>query len=120
MTDDATPDGAASPQPDARSAWPLLVVAVIGAAVVAAGFAIVFRTTLGAAARAIGDANDVVVMMLRLPWWARVALPAAGGLGAGLCALRASKLRGSGGVGGVMEAIVLGRASVSVRRTLLQ
>jgi CIC family chloride channel protein len=105
---------------EARSAWWRLVVAVIGSAIVAAGFAIVFRTTLAAAGRAIADASDVVAMMSRLPWWARIALPAAGGLGAGLCAMRASRLRGSGGVGGVMEAIVLGRPSLSVQRTLLQ
>jgi CIC family chloride channel protein len=104
------------------TAWPrfALAVAVVGVAVVAAGFAILFRGTLAVVSRQIGGASDVVEMIRGLPWWARVGLPAMGGLLAGVTAILAQRLPGTGGVGGVMEAVVLGRPSLSVRRTLLQ
>jgi CIC family chloride channel protein len=107
---------------DARIRWPRarLALGVVIVAVVSAGFAIAFRTTLAVAARAIAGASDVVEMIEGVPWWARVLLPAAGGLGAGVCAMLAARMPGVGGVGGVMEAVVLGRPSLSVRRTLLQ
>jgi CIC family chloride channel protein len=52
--------------------------------------------------------------------WARLALPAAGGLATGLLALGVKRLRGASGVGFVMEAIVLGRERVPLRRSSLQ
>nr|HEX4313815.1 chloride channel protein [Kofleriaceae bacterium] len=100
--------------------WPRFVLALVVVAVAAAGFAIAFRGTLAAMGRWLGGASDVVDMIRHVPLWARVVMPAGGGLAAGLISMRASKQRGVGGVGGVMEAVVLGRPSLSVRRTLLQ
>ena len=96
-----------------------LAFAVIVVAVVAALFAIAFRGAFSAVVTWIGGSN-VVDMISRLPWWARILLPASGGLGAGLIRLRSAKLRGASGVGFVMEAIVLGRARVPLLRSGLQ
>lgn len=105
-----------------RSLWALeglcFAAGVVLVAVVAAAFAITFRGTLTLAMRyATGD-QDVVTAMRRLPPWARVLTPAAGGLLAGLLGRRSA--RSSGGVGAVMEAVVLGRAHLSMRATLLK
>jgi CIC family chloride channel protein len=96
-----------------------LAFAVVVVAVVAAAFAIAFRGAFSAVVHWIGGAN-VVEMISRLPWWARILLPAVGGLGAGLVRLRSAKLRGASGVGYVMEAIVLGRARIPLVRSVLQ
>jgi len=96
-----------------------LALAVIIVAVVAAAFAIAFRGSFAAVVSWIGGAN-VVDMIARMPWWERILVPAAGGLGAGLIALRSKKLRGESGVGYVMEAIVLGRARIPLMRSSLQ
>ena len=97
--------------------WRLALALVIVAAG-AAGFAIVFRETLTLVWSALG-ASDVVSMIDGLPLWARVALPAAGGLAAGLIALAATRVREGAGVGFVMEAIVLGNTRVPLTRSLL-
>ncbi|CAN5922885.1 hypothetical protein BH11MYX3_BH11MYX3_13500 [soil metagenome] len=104
---------------DARSPRWRLAVALVVVAVVAAGFAIVFRASLGAVARALGG-RDIVSMMTGLPLWARLALPVAGGLAAGLVALAAARVREGAGVGFVMEAIVLGNSRIPLLRSLLQ
>ncbi|MFT3694260.1 MAG: chloride channel protein [Kofleriaceae bacterium] len=89
-----------------------LALAVVVVAIVAALFAIVFRWTLSQVTH-----GNVVTMIEGLPMWARVLVPAAGGLGAGVIALWSSKLRGTSGVGFVMEAIVLNRARVPLLRS---
>jgi chloride channel protein, CIC family len=94
-----------------------IAVALVEAA--AAGFALLFRHTLAAVAHALGGAN-VVAMIEHVPLWARVTLPAIGGLGAGLVGLWAKRQRGASGVGYVMEAIVLGRVRVPLTRSWLQ
>ena len=94
-------------------------LAIVGVALASAWFAIAFRAGLAGVLHASGAA-DVVELMAGLPWWARLLLPALGGLVAGTISRVARKLRGAGGVGGVMEAVVLGRPSLSIRRTLLQ
>jgi CIC family chloride channel protein len=96
-----------------------LAFAIVVVAIVAAAFAIAFRGAFSAVVRWIGGAN-VVDMISRLPWWAKILLPAAGGLGAGLIRVRSAKLRGASGVGYVMEAIVLGRARIPLLRSSLQ
>ena len=93
--------------------------AVAVVAVVAAGFAVIFRWAVGAATHVLGGDN-VVDLMAGLPAWERVALPAGGGLATGLIALAARRLRGASGVGFVMEAIVLGRERVPLQRSALQ
>ena len=90
-----------------------LVVIGVGASLFAAGF----RALLGLAFGLAG-ATDVVGMIAKVPIALRITLPAAGGLCAGLI-VRALRGGGGGGVGSVMEAVVLGRGHLSIRRTLL-
>jgi CIC family chloride channel protein len=104
---------------DRHSAWWVLAPAVCAVAVVAAGFAIVFRRSLAAVQSLIG-ARDIVQMIESVPRWERVLLPMIGGLLAGLVGLVIRRQRGLGGVGYVMEAIVLGRARVPLIRSSLQ
>jgi len=93
--------------------------AIIVVAVIAAGFAVLFRSSLVAVVAWLGG-TDIVTMIGNLPRWARIALPAAGGLGAGFVGLAIAKQRGASGVGYVMEAIVLGRARIPLVRSMLQ
>ena len=58
--------------------------------------------------------------MRAAPVWARVAFPALGGLVAGALGLLVARARGGGGVGDVMEAVVLGGVHLSMRVTLLK
>lgn len=95
-----------------------LALALVVVAAGASGFAIVFRATLSAVWNRLGGDN-VVAMIDGMPLWARVALPAAGGLAAGLVALAAARVREGAGVGYVMEAIVLGNTRLPLRRSLL-
>jgi CIC family chloride channel protein len=96
-----------------------LAPAIVMTALAAAIFAIVFRGAFAAVVHALGGA-DVVAMIDAAPWWERLALPAAGGLAAGLVALVAARVRQGAGVGYVMEAIVLGRARIPLTRSVLQ
>jgi CIC family chloride channel protein len=96
-----------------------LAAAVVCVAVVAALFAIGFRLALAEVVSWLGG-TDVVSMIANAPPWERIVLPAAGGLGAGLIGLAMARRQGGGGVGYVMEAIVLGRARIPVVRTVLQ
>ncbi|MEO8554435.1 MAG: chloride channel protein, partial [Kofleriaceae bacterium] len=93
--------------------------AIVVVAVIAAGFAVLFRGLLSAAVGWFGG-SDIVTMIANLPRWARIALPAVGGLGAGFVGLAIAKQRGASGVGYVMEAIVLGRARIPLVRSMLQ
>ena len=103
----------------ATSPWWQRWTAVIAVALVAAGFAIVFRGSLAAVGRLLGGAN-IVAVIAAAPAWERVALPAAGGVLVGLLALAAARVREGAGVGFVIEAIVLGRVRVPLTRSLLQ
>lgn len=87
-----------------------LVVVAVGAA----AFAMAFRAGLSFLYRTLLGAHDVLDLFQHLPWVARIALPAVGGLGAGLVARAAA----SSGVGDVMEAVALGGRHLSVRATL--
>lgn len=100
-------------QPQLRIAIAVALVA-IGAAV----FAVAFRAGLALLTRQVGGAHDVVSAIARLPLWARVLLPAAGALLAGVVSLLSA--RGTAGVGNVMEAVVLGGVHLSMRITLLK
>lgn len=95
-----------------------LALALVVVAAGAAGFAIAFRAALSGFYDLLGG-DSVVAMITGLPLWARIALPAAGGLGAGLVALLATRVREGAGVGYVMEAIVLGNSRVPLTRSLL-
>jgi CIC family chloride channel protein len=94
----------------------------LGLALVACGaavFSVVFRLALGAAMHSGYGAPDVVRAFHKLPWFYRLALPACGGLLAGLVTLASSShpTRGQG-VGDVMEAVVFGEVHLSMRVTL--
>lgn len=97
-----------------------LGVGVLLVAASAAGFAALFRAGLGSALRYLGGANDVVSVMRGLPVWARLCLPAFGGLLAGGVGMLVARSPGGSGVGDVMEAVVLGRVRLSMRVTLLK
>jgi CIC family chloride channel protein len=94
-------------------------LALIAVALGAAGFAIAFRALLEAAYHAASGAPDVVTAFKRAPAWARLGLPAVGGLLAGVVARMLARSKG-GGVGDVMEAVVFGRVRLSMRTTLLK
>ena len=93
--------------------------AVVLVAVVAALFAVGFRLALNALVLVVSGEHDIVSAIRRAPLALRVALPAIGGLAAGLLALLA-KQGGGHGVGDVMEAVVLGRVRLSIRNTVLK
>lgn len=120
----ATDGGAATNRdsPDSTHGSPLwngrLAVGLILVAMSAATFAVGFRAALGFAAQTFGATTDIVSAMKRLPPWARVLLPAAGGLIAGGMSLLLQRAQTGQGVGDVMEAIVLGRVRLSMRVTL--
>jgi CIC family chloride channel protein len=99
--------------------WLKLSAAVILVAVIAAAFAIAFRGSFAQVVHWLGG-SDVVDMIAGAPYWERVLLPAAGGLGAGLVGLWIARQRGASGVGYVMEAIVLGNARIPLVRSTLQ
>jgi CIC family chloride channel protein len=115
-----TPADSSSDRPArAPSVWWRRWLAVIVVAGVAAGFAIAFRASLAAVDRALGSAS-VVAMITAAPAWSRLVLPAVGGGLAGLVLVVAARVREGGGVGFVIEAIVLGRVRVPLARTALQ
>jgi len=104
------------------SVWWRRWLAVIVTALVAAGFAIAFRGSLAAINRLLGGAGSegIVAMIAAQPVWLRIALPALGGVLVGLVLVIAARVREGAGVGFVMEAIVLGRVRVPLRRSVLQ
>jgi CIC family chloride channel protein len=94
-----------------------LVVTSLGAAL----FAVVFRIALGKAMEGLAGEKDVVSAMRAFPVWARLLLPAAGGLAAGLLsAVAVWRDPQAKGVGDVMEAVVVGRSHLSWRVTLIK
>lgn len=86
----------------------------------ASAFAIAFRASLSLPLGALTGARDVVTAMGRMPIWARLILPAVGGLAAGCVGLLVTRSSQGHGVGDVMEAVVLGRVRLSLRVTLLK
>ncbi len=96
------------------------VAALVLVAVGAAAFAIAFRWLLRAVFTGAAGVTDVVSMVTALPWWGRLALPAAGGVLAGSVALAVSRATQGQGVGDVMEAVAYGRGQLSMRTTLLK
>lgn len=95
-------------------------LAILVVAVGSAAFAIGFRWLLLVSFKATDGTSTVVEMMRALPWWGRLALPAAGGLLAGAIALLVDKATRSQGVGDVMEAVAYGKGRLSMRTTLLK
>jgi len=73
-----------------------LALAVIAVAFASAGFAVAFRATLALVTHALGG-EDIVGMVGAAPWWARLALPAAGGLAVGAIGLAEARQKRTGG-----------------------
>ena len=109
-------------RPSAPRKAPLvrLALGVVATAAGAAMFAVAFRWTLSFALRHLFHAPNVVAAMEALPLWARVLVPAAGGLCSGLVSLLVTRGAQGHGVGDVMEAVVLGRVHLSMRATLVK
>ena len=96
------------------------VLGLVAVAISAALFAALFRMAIELTLHGSLGFADVVSAMREVPWYARLWLPALGGLGAGAVGLLVRRLPGSSGVGAVMEAVVLGRVRLSMRATLLR
>lgn len=103
--------------PPSRWRYALGVVLVAAAA---AGFAAGFRAALAIVLELSAGTSNVVTAMARAPWWARLLLPAVGGLLAGLLGRIVARAPAGHGVGDVMEAVVLGRVRLSLPVTLLK
>ena len=89
-------------------------------AVGAAGFAVLFRQTIGWVFVYGYRAPDVLTAFERLPWYTRVVVPMIGAGLAGFAGAIGAKLKGGHGVGEVMEAVALGKGRISLRLTLLK
>jgi len=104
---------ALNPKAMARMAVAVLVVGAL-AAVVSLGF----RIALGDVYQLVLGDRSVLQGFAALPWWACIALPAAG------AAIAVTIMRfargGNSGVGGVMEAVTLGRGRISFKASALR
>jgi CIC family chloride channel protein len=114
------PEAQWSKFPAAPSTVGRFSLGVFSVGVAAAGFAIAFRWLLSAAVRHATHTGDVVSAMRSLPIGWRFALPALGGLVAGVSSLVVRRIGHNQGVSDVMEAVVLGRVRLSMRVTLLR
>src|SRR5262249_43789281 len=81
------------------------LTSLLTTALAAGVFAVLFRGAITGSLRLITGFGDIVAAMHSLPWAARLLLPAAGGLLAGLCSLAVAKQASGRGVGDVMEAV---------------
>ncbi|HKE17225.1 MAG TPA: chloride channel protein [Kofleriaceae bacterium] len=92
------------------------VVAWVVVGMAAGAIAVAFRWALQGAYQLLLGEKSVLDGVSGLPWWECVALPAAG------CAVAAGMVawarRGNQGVGGVMEAVALGRGRISFRASV--
>ncbi len=122
--DDSTkPIDGALPRGVTRARWSETWRFGLGVVLVALGaalFAVAFRLALTSLLEHTAQSKDVVSAMSKAPVWARVAFPAIGGLLAGILGLIVVRAPAGGGVGDVMEAVVLGQVRLSMRVTLLK
>lgn len=95
-----------------------IAVALMVVALGAAAFAMAFRAGLQLVYTGLFAAHDVLEVFTRLPWPARLALPALGGLLAGVVGRVAASRHAVPGLGDVMEAAVVGGNRISLRATL--
>lgn len=92
--------------------------AVALTAVLAALSAVVWNRSLSAFYLGVLGAEEVVEAFTALPWWARLVAPGVGGLAMGVVSRFARARSPANGVGGVMEAAIVGRVRLSVEATL--
>lgn len=93
-------------------------LAVVLSSLLAASFAVAVRFALAAANEALFGSPDVLDAARALPWGVRLLAPAVGAAIGAAVAVASERLPASHGVGGVMEAVVLGRGRVSLRAAL--
>lgn len=93
-----------------------LAIALV--AVVAAGFAVIFRIAINTVFTRLYRAHDVLEAFQTIAWPWRLAVPAIGGGLAGAMSAVAARFKGGQGVGDVMEAVVVGRHHISLRLAL--
>lgn len=93
-----------------------LATALVGVA--GALFATAFRLALHHGFDAILGHENVLRAFRSMPYGLRVAIPALGGLGAGVVGVFAARAAAGQGVGAILEAVALGRGRISLRTTL--
>jgi len=96
------------------------VLGIALVALMATGFAIVWRASMRGIWNLAAGAHDVVHAMMAAPWWLAVILPAIGGLVGGSFVKLAARRASSHGVGGVIEAVAIGRIRLSFLSALLR
>src|SRR5262249_23684815 len=94
--------------------------AIVGVGALGGGFAILFRGALKLVLRLIFHQPDILASFHALPIAWRVAVPAIGGLVAGLLGMVAARRAGGHGVAEIMEAVALGRGQPSIPMALLK
>ncbi|MET3494934.1 ClcB-like voltage-gated chloride channel protein [Variovorax boronicumulans] len=102
-------------------AWQAMLLWSIVAGLLGALATELFRAALqGFEHLLLGPGEGLVAMARNLPWWARLACPAAGGLVAGLLLVLARRFTTHGASSDYMEAIVLGDGKIPVAHTLVR
>lgn len=101
--------------------WQAMLLWSIAAGVLGALTTEGFRLTLVALDRAVfGEGDGLVAIATGLPWWARLATPAVGGLVAGLLLEGAKRFAPAAASPDYMEAIVLGDGRIPPAHTLVR
>jgi CIC family chloride channel protein len=95
-------------------------VAVVLVGAIGAAFAIAFRLLLHGGLHLVLGTGNVLEGFARLPWFARLALPAAGGAAAAAISLLAARSPGGHGVAVILESVALGRGRIRLPAVLLK
>jgi len=103
------------------SGWQSMLLWSIAAGLLGTLATELFRAALyGFEHLVLGPGEGLVAMARHLPWWARVACPALGGLVAGLLLVLAKRVAVRSATSDYMEAIVLGDGRIPVAQTLVR
>jgi CIC family chloride channel protein len=94
--------------------------AIVIVGVLAAGFAIAFRTLIHLGLRWLLGTGDVLAGFEELPWYWRLALPAFGGGIAATISLLAARTIGGHGVAVILESVALGRGMIRLPAVLIK
>ena len=95
-------------------------VAVLLVGVLAAAFAIAFRQLLHHGLVLLLGTGNVLEGFAALPWYSRLAVPAAGGGLAAAISMLAARSPGGHGVAVILESVVLGRGQIRLPAVLLK
>src|ERR1051325_6216368 len=94
--------------------------AVVAVGVLGAAFAVAFRLLLHHRLRLLLGTGNVLEGVGSLPWYSRLALPAAGGAAAAAISLLAARSPGGHGVAVILESVALGRGRIRLPAVLLK